>query len=83
MILRQISQGRESNIYIGHQYSFISRERNPEEFMKFANIIDPGNDDPECYGFVVRPDEIIPLYKKQQAYIMTESGKTFDNISYR
>lgn len=28
-------------------------------------------------------EDIFPLYKSQHNYIMTDSGKTFDNLSYK
>ena len=41
--------------------------------------------DDECYGFVVGEDikSPISLWVSQKNYIMTDGGKTFDNLTYR
>jgi len=42
-------------------------------------------DDEDIYGFVVYNEgqSIIPLYKKSVYFMMTESGKTFANLSLK
>lgn len=81
-ILRKITQnGLEWNLCLGESYSVITEERNPVQFKETVGAVDYS--EPEVYGFVFNDDngQPIPLYRKQKNYIMTDSGKTFSNIS--
>jgi hypothetical protein len=92
--LRRITkEDLESNTSLGNEYSLINRETNYEKFREtffkvFNEECTADSDNTfakECYGFVVSQvgEKIHPLYKKQWNYIMTESGKTFSNLTYK
>lgn len=91
--LRRISQnGVQMNYQIGHEYTLIMREYNYRDFaetfeLKFkrplADDNKPDSDDASIHAFLVNGSEILPLYRDQPAYIMSENGTTFDNVSYR
>lgn len=75
----------ETNQVLGPIYSIIRKEENPTEFeLILTNQFKRLNED-VIYAFVSYDSgrEMRPLYKGQSAYIMTESGKTFSNVSDR
>jgi len=96
-ILRKVlNDNTQTNIVLGDQYQLIERDSNYDEFSKafeadFGKFhvadLDPTSDNfaQNCYAFLIiyGGDKLIPLYKKQFNYIMTDSGKTFANLSYR
>lgn len=96
-ILRKVlNDNTYTNSVLGNQYQVIERETNYDEFSKaFKNNfdkfhvadLDPTSDNftQNCYAFLVIEggSKLIPLYKKQWNYIMTESGKTFENLTYK
>ena len=87
--------GVESNQVLGDQYQYINRETNPEEFRKAFQIVfgkphvadlDEKSDNytKNCYGFISTQDGYHrPLYKNQHNWIMTDSGNTFANVTYK
>lgn len=92
--LRRISSDDvEMNKNLGDSYTVIDKEKNPDDFV--LNLIeyfsvkrDTKDFDfyvDRVYKFIVGQYGIYiqPLYKGQQAYIMTSDGKTFDNLSKR
>lgn len=95
--LRRISgQGVEMNFALGKSYTVVDRNVSYEEFRRdferFFNKphvadMDPTSDDntKRVYAFV--GDEggqhVYCLYTGQQAYIMTESGSTFSNLTLK
>lgn len=84
-ILRRItSEGNELNDCLGDRYHLVLKERNQEEYEKALKVL-KWKDDEELYGFIIysKGNEMIhyPLYKKSVYFIMTETGKTFANIS--
>lgn len=94
--LRKISDNIQSNIEVGTNYSVINSETNYEEFSKTFEAcfnekhvadLDEKSDEitKNCYAFVVGSGGtiILPLYRKQENYIMTESGKTFSNLTHK
>ena len=95
LVLRRFSgEGIEMNQVIGDGYTYICREVNPEKFREtFKNYFKKdhvADNDPEsdketknCYAFVCEGSLIQALYKNQKAYMMTESGKTFANLTYK
>lgn len=95
LVLRRFSgDGVEMNQVIGDGYTYISREVNPNEFREaFKNYFkklhvadnDPASDKEtkSCYAFVCQGSLIQPLYKNQKAFMMTESGQTFSNLTYK
>lgn len=82
-ILRKISgQGVEINITLGQSYTFIGKIENPQEFNRTLSEIFKQSNEEITYAFVSNEDgKMIPLYSTQKNYIMTESGKTFKNVS--
>lgn len=96
-ILRTISKdGVETNLEVGTAYDLIRRDENPEifryQFKVHFNHNHVADTDTEatdytrdCYGFVWGSQEqyVYPLFKDEENYIMTESGKTFSNLTYK
>jgi len=96
-ILRKVlKDGTQTNILIGNQYRLIERDVNydqfseafEKEFEKFhVADLDPESDSfsKNCYAFLIVNEGslLIPMYKNQWNYIMTDSGKTFANLSYK
>lgn len=80
-VLRKItSNGSEMNFNLGNSYTLVTKERSLEEFenkMKdnpfYSNI----------YAFIYGKDEILPLYKDQKNYIVSENGATYSNLTYK
>lgn len=86
MILRKISQERQFNTDLGKSYQVINQETTPDEFQKVLRVYFPTPDaatEEEIYCFVCTGYNILPLYKSQRAYIMTDSGQTFDNLCFK
>jgi len=93
--LRKISgNGIEMNAIIGDRYTMIYRDHNPEEFREEFKVLfgkdhvadldtKSDSDTKECYAIVCNPPFYKALYKNQKNFIMTDSGKTFANISYK
>jgi len=91
---RMTATGVEMNQIIGDEYTLIHKERNKWEFDDFFkhHFGKPPVDDldakadadtKECYAFVINGSFVQPLYKVQDAYIMTSDGKTFSNVSFK
>lgn len=79
--LRKITKdGLEMNFSLGDYYSLITKERSPEEFED--KMKDHPNYD-EAYAFIYWKDEILPLYKNQYNYIVSENGTTYSNLTYK
>jgi hypothetical protein len=80
--LRKITgSGVEINISLGEGYTFITKERNPNEFKDMMKTL--AVDDDCFYGFVTdSKGEVNLLSNHQKAYIM-EYGHTIDNVSQR
>lgn len=87
--LRRIAgDGVQMNIALGRTYNLIEKEKSKFEFDKCYDYLFKMKEEDAAvssvYAFVSDEDgkNIYPLYKNQKAYIMTESGKTFSNISF-
>jgi hypothetical protein len=92
-ILRTIyPDSTSANTVIGEHYHYVGREENYEEFKEtFKRTFltdhvadcDPKSDNysKNCYAFVITPNSVLPLYKKQHNYMMTSDGKTFANLT--
>lgn len=84
-ILRKYSKDAnvEMNFMLGKHYTIEFRESNPEDFDKrFSYEKEVFGDD--LYGMVCDVNsEFHFLFKKQHNYIMTDSGQTFANVTYR
>lgn len=93
--LRKVIEKNQWNKLIGDEYSLIERDVDYEEFQLVFktffgknNVADLDSESDrftkETYAFIVLPIvEPIPLYKGHYNYIMTDSGKTFSNLTYR
>lgn len=83
-VLRKITaDGVEMNIAIGNNYTLVNPERCSEEFERTLKMQDKSIRD-KIYAFIFdESGKAKPLYKAQKAFIMTENGKTFDNVSLR
>lgn len=85
-ILRKISSEKgEVNECLGVSYSLVEKCLFPEEFEKARKNWCGGPVDENIYAFLIHDNgaQLTPLYKGQSNYIMTESGKTFANLSTR
>lgn len=95
--LRRISSnGVEMNFALGKSYTVVHRLTAYEEFRQDFTVfykkphvadLDPNADEDTkaVYAFVSTEngDNVYPLYSKQHAYIMTESGSTFSNLTLK
>jgi predicted secreted acid phosphatase len=94
-VLRSITKKKseQSNTIIGDHYALVMREENYEDFKDtfkrcfnsdhVADLDDKSdNYTKNCYGFIVTPNSIMPLYKGFYYYVMTAAGSTFANVSY-
>lgn len=94
--ISSLKKGVQHNQSLGEHYNFIHRDSNPEEFRKNYKVVfgkshvadsdtAANEHSTNCYGFVVGNygKDIWPLYKKDIYYVMTESGKTFCNLTYK
>lgn len=91
--LRTFTDVSELNINLGDQYEITRRFVSPKEFAKSfeahfekKHVADSDPDASEesklCYAIIHTKRDTIPLYKGQNNYIMTDSGKTFSNITF-
>ena len=92
-ILRTFDKkGVETNKQLGVQYSFIVREENAEAFREtYAKVFDKSHvadldqdadfSNSNCLAFIIGEDEIIPIYRGEPSYIMSDNGCTFDNVT--
>ena len=79
--LRKITQsGIEMNFDLGNAYTLVVKERSLEDFNKEMKDHPFYND---IYAFIIYKDDVLPLYKNQKNYIVSESGKTYDNLTYK
>lgn len=93
--LRKIIGNSQTNYALGVEYTVVEREVECEKFSEvflksfgYSHVadLDPESDNytKNCYAFILTQDfDAIPLYMKQKNYVMTESGKTFSNLTYR
>ena len=97
-ILRHVSEnGSVTNTILGNNYQFIPYCGQKETFMKtyknyYENLPQQKEDenkvDSRCFGevyaFLISEKTILPLFINECSdYIMTDSGKTFENISFK
>jgi len=93
--LRKIIENTQANYALGIEYTIVERFVEYEKFQevfeksfgyKHVADLDDSSDNytKNCYAFVLTQEfEPIPLYMKQKNYVMTESGKTFSNLTYK
>ncbi len=88
--------GNTPTVYaLGIQYQVIDRFLDYEDFKvtfkesfgydHVADLDDKSdNYTKNCYAFILTPEyKSIPLYMNQKNYIMSESGKTFKNLTFK
>jgi len=94
--LRVIKDNVQTNFNLGQSYSLVERHTTYEKFCNIyksffnkEHVADLDTkscaDSKETYAFIVCRNgiEIIPLYKYQSNYIMSENGKTFSNLTFK
>jgi hypothetical protein len=84
--LRQINrEGLESNLSLGNRYNIVHRDRHPERFKEALGNTVTHPDQEKVYAILIYDGgtDSYPLYEGQYYYIMTESGRTFDNVTMR
>lgn len=86
--LRKIAEnGVEYNTSLGNEYTLIHSERNVKEFNESFKLFWNETYDPDknnTFAFITKEGGIlIPLFKNQFNFIMTDSGKTFSNLTYK
>lgn len=84
-VLRQIHpSGCQRNTFLGSSYKVISKNDGIAEFTKLSKEFWNEEDPVSTYAFIITDTGVtIPLYMEESTYIMTEGGKTFDNLSHR
>jgi hypothetical protein len=84
-ILRKISPNSfgQENLQIGDFYRLSHFIYTPADFKEALKEFDGSTEVDKVYGFVHYNNghDIYPLYNGDQYYIMTENGKTFDNLT--
>lgn len=80
--LRIVMENHTENIFLGKSYAVVTDADNPKHFKELAES--KGYNTEYVYAEVHSDatQESIALSKSYKCYIMTESGKTFSNISY-
>lgn len=79
--LRKITNdGLEMNFSLGDSYTLVTKDRSPKEFED--KMKDHPNYD-EAYAFIYWKDGVLPLYRGQQNYIVSENGATYSNLTYK
>ena len=86
--LRKIEdQNNCLNTYLGKKYQvYRKRDENYETSFDFhfKNLFSKPeqNDSSSVFAILETEEELIPLYKHFKYYIVTEKGKTFENLSF-
>lgn len=94
--LRSITKGLQRNENLGSNYSLVHRDYNYAEFQRqFKFVFDKDHvadldlqsdgDTKGVFAFVVSENggQIFTLLKDVDYYIMTDTGRTFDNLTYK
>ena len=78
-ILRRIENGVETDTMLGGFYSFIEKEKSPENFNEITKEWDE-DDLKDCYAVITFFEEaFMPLYEGSNYYVMTDTGGTVAN----
>ena len=94
--LRTIQEQTEHNQMLGSNYSVIRRDESPEEFRDIfkrcfgREHVSDGDETADkytkdTYAIICNNDGLIliPLYKGEKYFVMTENGNTFSNLTYK
>lgn len=78
-ILRRIENGVETDTMLGGFYSYIEKEKSPENFKEVTKEWD-ADDLKDCYAVITFFEEsFMPLYEGSSYYVMTDTGGTVAN----
>jgi len=92
--LRTFTDTSEVNINLGDYYEITRRFEAPKEFAllfedhfekKHVADLDPeaSEESKLCYAIISTQRDTVPLYIGQKNYVVTDSGKTFSNLTYK
>jgi hypothetical protein len=71
------------NTVIGERYYLVLKIYNEKKFNEISKKEWDGEVPDDVYGYIGNTfDLMIPLFRNRYYYVMTDSGKTFENISY-
>ena len=82
--LRTVSEHHIYNQSLGGAYSVVSKMEHPKDFEHYSESVFGKDYDPKVAKEVVKfiiTSTVIPIYKTDNCYVMTESGKTFECIN--
>lgn len=85
-VLRQITKdGQVSNLNLGDRYTYIDKENSIEAFNASVGRANSHPDQEKIFGLIAHENssDIYPLYKGFNYYVMTDCGKTFENLTRR
>lgn len=85
-VLRQFfKDGIVSNMTIGENYQVITKQNHKEDFDKLIGGVNSHPDQEKIYAILVYNDgsKTYPLYIGFIYYIMTDGGKTFENLTFK
>jgi hypothetical protein len=79
--IRKESKGQNLNRFLGNSYCITyNNEKTTEEWEREVRIYFPKITKTDNIVAIVLSNEALPIYNDDTAYIMTESGKTFEKI---
>ena len=83
--LRKIDkEGIEFNYALGEQYTVINREEHKDAFIKVVEAYFKKGVDDEVFAFLQNGfGNIYSLVKDGQAYVVTNTGSTYSNLTYK
>jgi disulfide oxidoreductase YuzD len=84
--LRTITKNCDTNKIIGEWYKVVRKKFNKENFEKYyKDCFNKEKDEmsKKIYAFLQTDDFIVPLYSDEFYYIVSEGGKTFENLSVK
>ncbi|MCP4984858.1 MAG: hypothetical protein GY928_01975 [Colwellia sp.] len=83
--LRKITKDKiETNQALGENYTLVYRDKNKEDFNKLVEAYFKKGISEDVYCFVSsKLGQIFGLEEDSEAYIMTDSGSTFSNLTHR
>ncbi|MGR3218464.1 MAG: hypothetical protein ACUZ8H_01420 [Candidatus Anammoxibacter sp.] len=83
--LRKITKADvESNFAMGNQYTIVDRKKNAKEFTKIVEAYFKEGIEESIFAFIQCSfGNIYGLDKTDKVYIVTRSGATFSNLTYK
>jgi len=91
---RTITDNIQFNVCLGNHYNVIERHANYKEFCQsYKTVFEKEHvadydekstqNSKEIYAFIHSEKGVFALFKKDKNFIMTESGKTFSNLTFK